>query len=101
MRRLLQISVAGALLATGCSGMKLSSQTPGLPLHYREARYGLNFSLPASWRGYSVSIQWFENTRFSSTEDGRVVLVLVITLRHPQWRADVRYQDIPILVFTR
>ncbi len=25
----------------------------------------------------------------------------MITLRHPQWQASARYQDIPILVFTR
>jgi hypothetical protein len=103
MRRLLRISVIAALLATGCGGMDVTSQPSSLPLRYHNARYGLTFFLPASWRGYSVSIEQLEDETYSPAEDKQIIVghTPMFTLRHPRWQASAPYQDIPILVFTR
>src|SRR5438093_12099132 len=103
MRSFLQISVIATVLATGCSSMDVASQPSGLPLRYHNARYGLTFFLPASWRGYSVSIQQLEDTTYSPAEDKQILVgrTPMITLRHPRWQASAPYQDIPILSFTR
>lgn len=75
----------------------------GLPVRHHLDQYNLTFCLPASWRGYSVSVQQLEDVRYSLAEDRQVVVgqTPMITLRHPQWRAHAPYQDIPIVVFTR
>ncbi len=103
MRRFLQVLFVVALLATGCGGLKVSSQPSGLPLRYHDAQYGLAVALPAGWRGYSVSVQQLEDERYSPVEDKQIIVghTPMITLRHPQWRAGAPYQEIPILAFTR
>ncbi len=92
---------------------------------YHNARYNFTFSLPASWRGYSVLAQQWEGQTYmpaairerasmisaslicvdmaSSARDEVVVTEHgpIIVLRHPQWKASDPYQDIHILVFTR
>ncbi len=85
--------------ATGCGTTKIT----GLPPRYHNAQYGLTFFLPFSWRGYSVSVEQFEDTTYSAVEDKQIVVghTPMITLRHPQWQTNELYQDIPILVFTR
>src|SRR6266700_2210811 len=89
--------------ATGCGTTKITSQPSGLPPRYHNAQYGLTFFLPVSWRGYSVSVEQFEDTTYSAAEDKQIVVghTPMITLRHPQWQTNELYQDIPILVFTR
>src|SRR6266571_6527325 len=103
MRKLFQIFATVALLATGCSSLDTPNQLSDLPLRYHNARYGLTFFLPASWRGYSVSIQQLEDTTYSPAEDKQILVgrTPMITLRHPRWQASAPYQDIPILAFTR
>jgi hypothetical protein len=73
------------------------------PLRYYNAQYDLAFFLPASWLGYSVLNQQWEDTTDSAAGDKTVVVGHgpMIVLRHPQWKASAPYQDIPILVFTR
>jgi hypothetical protein len=90
-------------LATNGNSAKVSSEHSDLPLRYDDARYGLTFSLPASWRGYSVSTEQLKGMRYSPTESRQTVVgrIPLITLRHPQWHVDAPYQDIPILIFTR
>jgi hypothetical protein len=92
-----------ALLATGCSSLDAPNQPPSLPLCYHNSQYGLTFFLPATWQGYSVSVQQLEDEKYSSAE-GQSILVghtPMITLRHPQWQSSAPGQDIPILVFAR
>ena len=103
MSKLLQISVIAALLATGCGNLNAPNQPSGLPLRYHNAQYDFTFFLPASWRGYSVSVQQLEDERYSPTEDRQILVghTPMITLRYPRWQASTPYQDIPILVFTR
>ena len=103
MKGHLQIAVFAALVVTGCNTMHVSDHPAGLPLCYRNARYGLAFYLPPTWRDYSVSVQQLDDERYSPTDDKRIVVghTPMIVLRHPQWQTSAPYQDVPILVFTR
>jgi len=98
-----RISVVAGLLTSGCASADVASEPSALPVRYRNPLYDLTFYLPASWRGYSISIQQLEDECYSAAEDKRITAshTPMITLRHPRWRASARYQDIPILVFTR
>lgn len=69
----------------------------GSSIEYRNAQFGFCFSLPASWKGYSILIdQWKGSTPGSQdlTHGPR------LRIRHPEWTEKDPYEDIPILVFT-
>jgi hypothetical protein len=76
---------------------------PDLPIRYHNAQYNFTFLLPAGWRGYSVSVQQWQGETYSPAEDKTIITGHgpMITLRHPQWKTNDLYQDIPIVVFTR
>jgi hypothetical protein len=103
MKKRLHISVITALLATGCGSLNAPNQPPGLPVRYHNAQYGFTFFLPASWQGYSVLRQEWKGNSYLPAKDTTAVTAHgpTIVLRHPQWKADDPYQDIPIMVFTR
>lgn len=98
MKEFLYLSAGVALLA-GCSGSKV----PDAPVLYRNAQYNLTFSLTTDWSGYSVLTQRWEGQAYLPAVDQSAVIESgpVIVLRHPRWSAGKRYQDIPVLVFTR
>jgi len=84
-------------------GQRLYYALNPLPVRYHNAQCGLTFNLPASWWGYSVLIQRWDAPLISAdyqTEIGREDGPIIV-LRNPRWKADDRYQDIPIMVFTR
>ncbi|MEQ8175398.1 MAG: hypothetical protein ABRQ26_10075 [Syntrophomonadaceae bacterium] len=65
---------------------------------YINTQYGFSFSLPESWKGYSlVNDEWKGLAIGASTvvEKGPIILI-----RHPQWTAQNPRQDIPIMIFT-
>jgi len=73
-----------------------------LPIRYHNEQYDFTFSLPASWRGYSVLIQQWDAPLYSA-DDQKVVGTEhgpIIVLRHPLWKTNDLYQDIEIMVFT-
>ncbi len=76
------------------TGKTPSKQT----IEYRNARYGFSFTLPRSWKGFSILQQTWQGNNGSS-----IVLERgpEITIRNPRWTADNPWQDIPIMVFTR
>jgi hypothetical protein len=83
-----------ALLAAGCASSNVSNLQSQLPVEYHDGKYGLTFWLPADWLGFSVlREEWHASM---SPEHGPMIV-----LRHPQWRTNSPYQDIPIMVFTR
>lgn len=103
MWKVWQISVIAVLLATGCSSRKTAKYPDGLPVCYHNWQNGLTFYLPASWRGYSVSIMQLEDQKYSPAQDERITVSYtpMITLQNPTSCESSPYQDIPILVFTR
>lgn len=65
---------------------------------YKNTQYGFTFTLPASWKGYSIITgSWVGNdvTTGQITETGPI-----ISIRHPLWTPQNPRQDIPIMVFT-
>ncbi|MCL6611084.1 MAG: hypothetical protein K6T66_06045 [Peptococcaceae bacterium] len=68
---------------------------------FKNYRYGFSFSLPESWKGYSIVNGKWEGSAVGGTQGGEVVETgPVISIRHPQWTPDNKRQDIPIMVFT-
>lgn len=74
------------------------SRTDSNLVVYKNTQYGFNFSLPESWKGYSViTVKWDGRDTMSGnvTETGSMY-----SIRHPQWTSTKPRQDIPIMVFT-
>jgi hypothetical protein len=64
---------------------------------YRNDQYGFTFSLPDSWKGYTVIENTWKGTPLNSTvaQSGPKLLI-----RNPKWTASATYEDLPILIFT-
>ncbi|MGB9695072.1 MAG: Ser-Thr-rich GPI-anchored membrane family protein [Caldisericaceae bacterium] len=70
-------------------------------LVYTNSQYGFSFSLPASWKGYSiVNSQWTGYPNNSQGGQGTEINGPEILIRNPKWTVSDPYQDIPIMVFT-
>ncbi|MDA8227701.1 MAG: hypothetical protein M0T74_08350 [Desulfitobacterium hafniense] len=65
---------------------------------YRNIQYGFSFSLPKTWKGYSIVTTQWEGLAIGSSQI--VETGPLISIRHPQWTTDNPRQDIPIMVFT-
>ncbi|WP_291637898.1 hypothetical protein [Clostridium sp.] len=65
---------------------------------YKNTEYGFNFSLPKSWKGYSIITGKWTG---SDIKSGNIVETgLTYSIRHPKWTSVKPRQDIPIMVFT-
>ena len=87
----MSILLAVVLVKTGCF----------THIEYQNDQYGFSFSLPESWKGYSiVTDNWngFANT--GPKGDTTVTQGPLISIRNPAWTAQKPYQDIPVMVFT-
>lgn len=65
---------------------------------YKNTQYGFSFSLPASWKGYSIITNKWDGRDTKSgniTETGPLYFI-----RHALWTSAKPRQDIPIMVFT-
>jgi len=83
--------------STSTSSTSSSPVNPNL-VEYKNSQYGFSFSLPASWKGYSIVTDKWEGTSITSgkvTETGPLY-----SIRNPQWTSGKPRQDIPIMVFT-
>ncbi len=78
----------------------LAACTPSGPIVYRNEEYGFSFTLPATWRGYTIVLANWDG--FAGGAEGGSITQTgpLILIRHPQWTAAVPRQDIPIMVFT-
>jgi len=66
-------------------------------ISYKNDDYGFNFSLPESWKNYSIVTSKWEGTLL---HDNSKLEGLIINIRHPQWTLENKRQDIPIMIFT-
>lgn len=68
---------------------------------YVNTQYGFNFSLPESWKGYTIVSGKWEGLAIGS-QNGEVIVETgpLISIRHPKWTTQSPRQDIPIMVFT-
>lgn len=68
---------------------------------YRNTKYGFSFSLPESWKVYSIVTGKWEGPAIGGPQSGENVETgPMISIRHPQWTPENQRQDIPIMIFT-
>lgn len=68
---------------------------------YENTEYGFRFSLPESWKGYTiVTDEWEGLAMGDSQKEETVETGLMIYIRHPEWTSQNPRQDIPIMIFT-
>jgi hypothetical protein len=91
------LSILIVLLAAAI--FRASAQSDAGPsIEYRNPKYGFCFSLPASWKGYSIlSDQWEGDTPPGSQN---FIHGPKLRIRHPKWTKENPYEDIPIMLFT-
>jgi hypothetical protein len=71
--------------------------TATVGVEYVNSEYGFTFSLPETWRGYTVvKNAWNGEAMAQNTPQKGPKLLM----RNPKWTADFPYEDIPVLVFT-
>lgn|GEM_PF-1195898 len=68
---------------------------------YDNSQYGFRFTLPDSWKGYTIVTDKWEGLSVGDAQGAKVVESgEKISIRHPEWTTEQPRQDIPILVFT-
>ena len=73
--------------------------SPTASLDYNDSEYGFIFTLPSSWKGYSIVTENWEGNLIDSKNEQTIKGPKVL-IRHPLWTTTVPRQDIPIMVFT-
>jgi hypothetical protein len=103
MRTIVGLLLLGVLLSDGCGTPPKSDIPLNSTLMYRNSDYGLAFSLPATWTGYTVLLKRWESQEYQPTSDRDAVVARgpIVVLRDPRWKSSNPRQDIPILIFTR
>lgn len=72
---------------------------PEQSIVYKNTQYGFTFTLPISWKGYTIVTESWEGWPIDGSPDKRVYGPKIL-IRHPLWTTDNPRQDIPIMVFT-
>ncbi|BFT70623.1 S-layer homology domain-containing protein [Paenibacillus sp. P36] len=68
---------------------------------YENTQYGFRFTLPDSWKGYTIVTDKWEGLSIADSQAEKVLESgAKISIRHPEWTSEQPRQDIPILVFT-
>jgi len=89
-------------MADSSAAQQVAPQPQPTSIEYNNARYGFCFSLPESWKGYSILTDRWRGYHNSGGPHGEQTVATgpLISIRHPQWTAADPRQDIPIMVFT-
>lgn len=85
------------------SDVKLGPYNKISTVVYTNDQFGFRFSLPESWKSFSIVTDKWEGIASSSQGDEAqkdVVTGPMISIRHPQWSSEKPRQDIPIMIFT-
>ena len=69
-------------------------------IEYVNTEYGFTFSLPLSWKGYSIINSNWEGNLIDASTNNKNILGPKILIRHPLWTSKNPRQDIPIMIFT-
>ena len=84
---------------TPSAATPLPTTQPTISIEYQNTEYGFSFSLPVSWKGYSIITETWRGYN-NGNSDITVEQGPIISIRHPQWTSENPRQDIPIMVFT-
>lgn len=71
-------------------------------IEYKNTDYGFIFTLPSSWKDYTIVTEEWEGASFDASqgEQEKIEKGPLILIRHPLWTQAVPRQDVPIMVFT-
>lgn len=70
-------------------------------LEYKNEKYGFSVSLPATWMGYTVTIdEWSGDAAGDQLGETHYTTGTVVSIHNPKWTEEVMYQDIPVMIFT-
>lgn len=109
------IAVAAILLiVTSCSGKvepsteqppsanapAASPAQPKSAVVYTNKEYGFTFSLPDSWKGYSIVNGTWNGRPVDAQSSLKPETGPLLSIRHPLWTKENPRQDIPIMIFT-
>jgi hypothetical protein len=95
-RRIFILTVFSALILT--PQIRIRAQATA-PVVYNNKQYGFAFTLPASWKGYTIqTTTWQGNAPSGLTDTVEHGPALII--RNPQWAQADPHEDIPIWIFT-
>jgi hypothetical protein len=94
VRALPVVAMSVMILADGA---RPQTQAAAPSIEYVNPQYDFCFSLPATWKGYSILNSEWEGGApgGQSSEKGPL-----IRIRSPKWTEDDPHEDIPIMVFT-
>lgn len=80
--------------------MTTETAATGTPLTYLNNDYGFTFSLPASWKGYTLILSTWQGQAIARNGETPYTTGPLISIRSPLWTEQAPRQDIPIMVFT-
>ncbi len=79
----------------------ISRKGPSTDIVYVNTEYGFNFTLPETWRGYSVTMDEWVGNAMNETGDLPYTLGPIVLIHNPKWTpTNTNFQDIPIMIFT-
>lgn len=91
------MSIVGLMVFAGA--LNTGAQSNAGSIEYRNTQYGFCFSLPASWKGFSIlRDQW---GGYSPANPQNVTTGPLLRIRHPDWTEENPREDIPIMIFTQ
>ena len=85
-----------------CLDKKCAVVCPGkvaTTFEYQNQQYDFQFTLPNSWKGYSIIEQNWTGTPIDGTSTQKITGPEIL-IRHPQWTTASPRQDIPVMIFT-
>ena len=84
-----------------CLASSIHAQAP-IPVIYKNKQYSFSFTLPASWKGYTIVTGTWQGTatKGSPPEPTSIERGTALRIRNPQWTQDDPHEDIPIWIFT-
>jgi hypothetical protein len=94
------VSGANKAMLVKQSGSYSSSTTYNTNVIYKNKQYRFLFSLPESWKGYSIVTDNWQGYVQGDQGIKTITTGPIISIRHPQWTFKNPRQDIPIMIFT-
>ncbi len=67
---------------------------------YKNTRYGFTFTLPASWKGYTILRTRWRSDECSYCPSHKIEHGVTVVIRNPRWSRNTPWVDIPIIVLT-
>ncbi len=77
---------------------KTDNEVPAVSsVAYNNTDYGFTFSLPLTWKGYSIVESTWRGSS-ATVADGEAGPMIAI--RNPNWTEAIHHEDIPVVIFT-